>query len=377
MSETLHNQKLRLAAAKAMASLALAGTLAQSAEARPDSAASLEAAPARLVNPDKLPGHNIRVSNETVNKLRGSTVVVGRQFGGQGQFQHWGTGVVVGELGDKILVQVAAHQVLNNKEGYLNIPGKKAVDYLNATTDKFNIGDPTITDVEQRMDNPIGDVDGITVSTTAKDVALLRVARRSLPAAGGGVATPIDSKLRLGNSMEKNSRPYKAKLIPGQEVAVFGVPLASGFKPVMNKGVFIKRLKVHNDSGEDNTYQLVDVVGIKSSSSDKDGCNFSGSGGSFAADIKGETFVSGPLSRRINWKYDHKVVNWEGYNVAQARAELKNKWIRMQKMTGVNLSSFDTICQYSVVDGEMAALKNSFGDYLKMGIDEPATGSLP
>ena len=187
MSETLHNRKLRLAAAEAMTSLALVGALAQPAEAKPDLAAGSEAAPARLISPDKLPGHNIRVSNETLNKLRGSTVVLGRQLGGDGRFGHWGTGVVVGELEDKVLVQVSAHQVLKNKEGYLNIPGKKAVDYFNLTADKFVIGDPTVVDAEQRMANPIGEVDAIAVSATANDAALLRVSRRSLPADGGAM----------------------------------------------------------------------------------------------------------------------------------------------------------------------------------------------
>lgn len=378
MSETLHNRKLRLAAAEAMTSLALVGALAQPAEAKPDLAAGSEAAPARLISPDKLPGHNIRVSNETLNKLRGSTVVLGRQLGGDGRFGHWGTGVVVGELEDKVLVQVSAHQVLKNKEGYLNIPGKKAVDYFNLTADKFVIGDPTVVDAEQRMANPIGEVDAIAVSATANDAALLRVSRRSLPADGGATITPIDSKLRLDNPTERQSGAYEPKPVPGQQVAVFGVPIASGYKPVMNKGTFIKRIRIHNDSGSDNTYRLVDIVGIKSSSPDKDGCNFSGSGGSFAADIKGKPFVSGPSSRRINWKYDPGVVKWEGYNLTQTRAVLKNKWAKVQKMTGVNLSSFDTICEYSVLGSEeMTALKNSFGDYLQPEIGEPATGGSP
>lgn len=387
MAEKLNldnKSRLALRGAKAMTAVALFGGLSANAEAKADTPGHAEAAPVKLINPDKLPGHNINVSKEAFKHLKDATVFVFKKYP-DGTLTPAGTGVRLGGPGERY-IRISAHQardVTNMPDGILNLPDNPdgAFDYIQNTDTKYFIGDPNVPDVSQRMLNPLGVADGLTISTKAKDLALLRISEKMPDAAEPNTFDSLDKIVPLDYSLESDPN-YKP--VPGQKVALFGMPLSNKYIPMSATGTFIKRVKIINENNKGT--RLVDYVGIKGNSKPSNPrantCNIGSSGMHYTANVKGRIMVSGPESRTISLKYDPKNPSWtysDGTPIPMAEKLKASKryWAEIKNQTGVNIDPFDRICIFEVPGSEMRALTTNFGNYPKAGIGEPAKGGTP
>jgi hypothetical protein len=151
---------------------------------------------------------------------------------------------------------------------------------------------------------------------------------------------------------------------------VFGVPQAANFEPVMGKGVYLGRFTYRNKNG---STRLMDYAALNTQGINYDACNFGASGSVFAANINGgkEVFTSGPLSVRYNVRYDPYNTAYipppEGSGIQPGVAynlEVEREWWSyLQTTTGINLSSFDTVCGYTVVEDLLPGLVAGIGQY--------------
>lgn len=387
MSEKLNpndKSKLALRGAKAMTAVALFGGLSASAEAKTDTIGSAETVPVKLINPDKLPGRNINVSQEAITRLKEATVFVFKKLP-DGSLVPAGTGVRVGRA-DERYVRITAHQArdaTNVPDGIINLPDNTAgaFDYIQNTPVKYYIGDPNVSDFAQRMLNPIGEAKNLAVSTEGKDLALLRISDNLPESVGTNTFNSLEKIIPLDYSLE-NDPSYKP--IPGQKVALYGLPLSNNYKPQSAVGTFIKRVNVKNEKNRGT--RLVDYVGIKGNSKPSnpqaETCNIGSSGMHYTANVRGRIMVSGPESRTISLKYDPKNPAWTYYDgtpipMSEKIRTTKKLWSEIKKQTRVNIDSFDRICIFSVPGGEMEALKNSFGVFPKTALGEPDKGEAP
>jgi hypothetical protein len=208
-------------------------------------------------------------------------------------------------------------------------------------------------------------IDGLSINTNYKDLALLRPAS---PAQKGG-SMPGRSFDNIPAISLKISE--KAPL-PGEQVALYGVPGANNFEPVIGTGTYIGRLREpmrKNQSPDSISYKLLDVVIINPDAPNKDSCNF-GASGSMA--MRADGSMLGPLSGRINGGYGPNKEFQNGAAFLGETPEMFNSWTNhIENSLRVKLPKEKdmTLCFYTVLDkttlGNLVAGFNTFAPDLK------------
>lgn len=320
-----------------------------------------------------LPGYEKVLKPEAREKLSASTVKVAFRHKGYNGYDPgvWVancTGVKVNANGGSY-VSTAAHCLQNitaKDNGLFNKPADqpKAYDFAKiADSARIEYG-IFKSDNAQNLTRPIGIVDGISVSMRGHDAALFSI-RPTEEGAGVFEAMPA------ANFATKQEQALPRPKL-GQKVALFGVPEAIGSRPLSGTGRYLGRIQisVRSDTHDQIDTALVDIVGIKPKSIKEDACNFSASGSSFSATVKGNaTYFSGPLSRRVNSIYDPYIMDQRDRTAM--RGDVRNEiddaemtrqiW---QSKLRVDGDPFETFCAYEPnLPNTYDHLVNGFGVY--------------
>ncbi len=318
-----------------------------------------------LSSVESLPGKNIKISTRAQQHLSNATVKIVRRAKltqaekDQGKtpfpWEDNCTGVKITD-GDKTYISTALHCFGNDtgsQRGHIyasSYPRQpKALDFINSGWNEYAIQDPH---VDPKARQTIGRVTGIAASTNGYDAALLKIKSVSF-----GTKAPRSFNQLPSLSDQKD----KLRPTPGQEVGLYGVPQASGSKPVKGKGTYVGRAY-----GSDGI--LVDIVGISAEQPNQDTCNFGASGSSFISEVDGKEIVSGALSWRSNrtfdsGKYGKQVANWEALSTSLA-SDIRKYGDKDSNGVDLTSSDFTTLCGYTVLpDRALNQMEDGFGRY--------------
>lgn len=359
--------------ATAAATVALAGAIEVPTSAIDEASAASKT----MAKPKQLPGAGVTVKDATKEKLQQSTVkILARWKGYEGDWYETCTGTKVNAVGAEY-VATAAHcfgEATGAESGLIDTQNNsssqepKALDFLHASPLEYAISDPLLSS-DQRKQTPLGIVEGIAIGVQGTDWALLKVRPTDVGEAQIQPRTFNDiAPFPYTSGLARKQQP-----VAGQQVALFGVPSASQNVPVPAKGTYLGRAKTYNSFGKPVAF---DYVGIKPKTPDRDTCNFGASGSSFSADVyDGKVaFVSGPLSRRLNTKYDpyspQYYVDGEPNSIVQdmTRLNIEAGMRTLENDLKVSLKSFTTICGFSVARPKktintLGDLVGAFGHY--------------
>jgi hypothetical protein len=353
-------QRAVKAGATAMTFAALGGVISPAAKAEHSTAAGKrEAAKSKLRDPHELPGLRTHLGQETLNKIKNSTIEVGYRPKANPSFAESGgnwqpncTGVKVSLPGQKDpFIMTAAHCFGNITGAYYGVfkdthnPKNRAENFTALSPVDFAILDPDEIDLNQRMSQPVAIIDGISIDTDNKDVALLHPVPQ--------LKSPIDSITSQGirNFADIPAIPLSvAEKAPvqGTPVALYGEPQAGNFEPIAGTGVYLGRVWYDTPkspgSGSDSTVRRqLDLVGINPPTPDKDNCNY-GTSGSMALLPNGK--LLGNLTLRTSHGYG------ADKRMQPPDSQDFDSFVRPQWELALNVKfdSFDTICGYTVMD---------------------------
>lgn len=298
-----------------------------------------------------LPGYKINVGPEMRKQLMDSTVEVIKHNppnADTAPMPWFGncTGVKVlmpGQMDPMIMT--AAHcfsEATGIKYGdFANpaAPTDTAENFMNAEYYEVGIVDPQ-SPWSTREQGPLLGIGGISISTHHKDVALLS------PFTGKGGPSPSGQDSRTFEQIPAINFKVAEHLAPGEQVALYGVPQAANFTPVIGTGRYIGRVHFSEyvyDTGPETSSRMLDIVAVNPNNPTADACNF-GASGSLA--MRSDGSMLGPLSIRLNKGY-----STPNTNQALDSPNFNNYWRTEWEMeTGIDLENYSTICAYTVLD---------------------------
>jgi hypothetical protein len=327
--------------------------------------------------PDQLPGSKIGVSRAARILLAESTVKIYENYqpstgiGTASIPQGWCTGIKVRLPDNSTGISIAAHcfeaetGVRNGRLQASTYPQAPALDFFNRAFETYTIDDP-LQPVSIRQ--PLATVDGIAISTRSTDAALLKVAP---PVKADPNLVP---PLRSYNQLSSFSYSRKTHLIPGQQVGLFGVPGSNNDLPVSSTGIYLGRVNDKEYENGTTATQLLDIVLTHPDQPYNDACYYGSSGSSFVASqtVNGkhsQAAISGPLSMRINSKYDPYLVNngtatTQKAIIQQALTYDNMKRLQIEHQLRVAINPQDTLCEYTVVQQPTKpVLEGAFGHF--------------
>jgi len=218
-------------------------------------------------------------------------------------------------------------------------PNDTAENFINAEYYEVGIVDPQ-SPWETREQGPLLGIGGISISTHHTDVALLA------PFTGKGGPSPSGQDSRTWEQIPAINFKVAQHLIPGEQLALYGVPQAANFSPVIGTGRYIGRVHFTEyvyDGSTETSSRMLDIVAINLNNPTADACNY-GASGSLA--MRADGSMLGPLSIRLNKGY-----STPNTNQAVDSPDFNNYWRTNWEMeTGVDLENYSTICAYTVLD---------------------------
>ncbi|MGI9028194.1 MAG: hypothetical protein ACR2FM_05155 [Candidatus Saccharimonadales bacterium] len=302
--------------------------------------------------PSSLRGYERPLNPEARQSLTDSTLKIAKRYKGSDRWEQHCTGVKVTTGADNY-VSTAAHCFKEftgaDTEGLLDGPSDqpKAFNIISRTADfyDFAVFDPRLP---KGLRQPLAIIDGISISNRTQDRALLSVHPTEVSANTANFRS-FDQITAQPLALEQ--KKAVARPAPGQKVALFGVPVANGDRQLAGIGRYVGRLRFQHKNGGT---EYADVVGIKPKRIDQDTCNYGASGSSYSATAGNATYVSGPLSKRLNSIWDPPDID-NKTDFSEQRGDVTNeisnneRWRAIyQQRLNVDLSSFSTICTYSV-----------------------------
>jgi hypothetical protein len=304
----------------------------------------------------KLPGFSLDVTKKERSELASSTLKLTERYYSSQQpnpnpWYDTCTLLDVSIPGVSTTYGLTANHCFGNITGahtgsFINPSDRKqtALNYIYASTTQFDIVDPLVPP-SQRNNFPIGEVTGISADTQGVDQALLQIglpnkADQTAPYNGERPfqdvpAVPITKMVMAG-----------VKPVIGQEVAMYGIPGASGNTPVIATGRYIGRYILlgalnGNEQGGALTRAL-DIVVVPADSPQKDACEHGSSGGS-AVTSTGQFFND--LSYRLSTGYGSQ----HRYDPSSDTATYDQTMIpSIEKALKVKIPLGDTVCGFSV-----------------------------
>lgn len=283
---------------------------------------------------DSLEAYGSKITPEQRERLRVATVEVGkRQKGSAEPWQLTCTATKVSN-GSEVFVMSATHCFTGDLP---QVSGKGGggikMDALNITDTslfEYAILDPKIDHTERPTAEPMARVSALALDMYASDLALLRI---------DSSTTTDEYTEHPAVSFGEFSSVLMAP-VPGEQTALYSLPSASNFEPVVSTGVYLGRVDA---STEVSLYSSkLDIVAVWPSSAAEDACNFGASGSSaiFAGGV-----VSGPLSFRNNAN---------GFGSADERQPEDTGGMHyrliLEQQLGLDLTDVPTICGYSQPD---------------------------
>ena len=282
-----------------------------------------------LKSVESLPGYEKSISPEKQSRFKKSVIKIGVRDPKLPE-SSWGgncTGTKV-TIGSETRVLTAAHCISTTGQewsaftGDPGLPGPNVLnvtDYLSSEYAVFGSSDfalPSNKTGHSEVESIVKDID------RTADFALLKVVPGN---------DEFDQLPAIDITQLENIAP-----LPGQEVALFGIPEASGNSPIETKGRYLGR--VPSTSGLSTT---VDLVGIMAPEPGEDACNY-GASGSIAMFAEGG--FTGPLTARSNQGYGKES---RIYAPDSSEFGVKDR-LKLEEQLNLDLSKFTTICSYSV-----------------------------
>ncbi len=337
------------------ATTALSGLAAPAAFAKqtPAKAAAHETVRSTPREPQELPGLKIHLGQETLNKIKDSTLELGLRTKGDTNSVYMPNCTAVKVLipGHKEpYIMTAAHcfgNITGVPYGVFSDslhPSYKAEEFSAVSPLEYVVLDPQ-TGYETRVATPLAAIDKISIDTNNRDVALLHP-----------VIPPAAQKGPLLVRSFENIPAIPLKIaekapIQGTPVALYGEPQANGFEPIATTGVYLGRVSYSTDpvigSGPNipGTVRQMDLVGINPSTPEEDNCNY-GTSGSMALLPNGQ--LLGNLTLRTNSGYGPEKFMQPPDNIDFDKY-YRDIWAQQ---LNVNLDGFTTICGYTVMDSQ-------------------------
>lgn len=344
--------KAMKAGAIVFSGLALGAASAPSANAESEGHIRLpdqEVIQPRLKNIVELPGYKIRIGPEALIKLRSSTVEIIKNAPISESESFWYpncTGVKVTIPGSTDpYIMTAGHcfsELTGNKYGLFTdpeSPGSKAKNYFNRALAPISVADPLLS-YDQRIKRPLATINGLSINTNNKDLALLRVAQK------GG---PVDMGRSFDQIPSVDLKISEKAPIPGEQIGLFGVTAANNFELVSGIGRYIGRVRIPIENKNDLTpqYKLQDIVAINPDGPSKDVCNFGGSG---LLGKRKDGSLLGPLAGRLNGGYGPNREFQNGAEFLGETPEMYAYWSDfVQKALRVDVQGY-TLCFFTVLD---------------------------
>jgi hypothetical protein len=311
----------------------------------------------RLKTIEQMPGYELKVTPEQRREQRAAVVqiVTQSEAGGVGTTQgpvswnQWCTGYRVRIPGTPSpYIMSSAHcfeSATGSSDGVLSdptAPQNKAENFISVGNMQYAITVPN-TFTDSPYTKSIFPIDGISVDTDNKDVALMRMIPPSPPLGDPGNTQEDNFGYLPAIPMSK----FKGNPIPGEEASLLGISQADGAVLESGTGRYFGRVTLDSTDLEGNLVtRKLDIVGIKANLPAADVCNF-GDSGSEAQFATGS--YTGPLSVRFNFGYGsgrNKIWQQEDYNARMGnRIDVRS----IEEQTGVSAKGFTTLCAYTVM----------------------------
>lgn len=366
-----HNARKLIASLGVIAAFAGSPETAQADTERSPDSPSLEMKSVKYAKPEKLPGYDIRISQEAREQLSESTLKIVKRYPAYvdtpaGEWFDSCTAVKV-RVGDETFISSAAHCFSDElnliKSGVLSkyaFPGHRALNFSQASPLEYGIMDPL---QKTKPRTAIALAKGPVLNTRMSDWALLKAEPLKTD-----IAQRTESSIPAVEFIED-----KTKLVPGQEVGLYGVPGANNNRPVAGRGRYLGRIwQGPRDLGKEGkpiipAGRWLRIVGIKPSQPYSDSCNFGASGSSFVAEIDGQAYASGPLSVRINEKYDPYLLNGhQKKSLKTAIVGAREQRSIIEQELKIDTSSFTTLCGYTdETESGAKDMQNGFESFYK------------
>lgn len=274
---------------------------------------------------EDLTAYESHVSPEQRELLSAATVEIGKRL--RGTADTWQLSCTATKVtnGSEAFVMSAAHCFI----GDLPSTGKGGIpDALNITdysSYEYAILDPNTKTSRRPESEPLALATAVTIDESMSDMALLRVEATPNGTFDKLPAVSFESFTSLGHSPA-----------PGEQAALYAIPAASNFTPVIGVGTYLGRIQGNGMS--QNSYEL-DLVAVRPENETEDPCMF-GASGSSAVFAGGR--VSGALSIRNNTGYGtSRTVISEDIGGMTAR-------LLMESELGLDLGEVTTVCGFSV-----------------------------
>jgi hypothetical protein len=292
----------------------------------------------------ELPGFGHEVKPEDSELFRSATVkIVKRARNGNDNWYESCSGLKV-NIGNDAYVATAGHcftPAFNKGGGSDSDPSTGrglARNIKNADPNEYAVALPDAagTHYDSVDVSPVSDISW----TFINDVALLRITKDATQAFTSTPAVPYEKYY------DETSKP-----VAGESVKVFALPSAAFGKTLTGEGKYLGRIEMPDDG------RTVDVVGLtNATTAAEDACNY-GASGSIAVTASGH--ATGPLSFRNSSEFKPNApVNGSDDISADTIRRLK-----MQELTGVDMTEFKTVCEYAVPsEGMLTQLLAGFKD---------------
>jgi hypothetical protein len=186
-------------------------------------------------------------------------------------------------------------------------------------------------------------LDGISVDTDNKDIALLRM----IPPAPGLDDPTNTQEDNFGYLPAIPISEFSGNPIQGEQASLLGISTADGGILKSGTGRYFGRVTLDSPDPQGNMVsRRLDIIGIKAKSPAKDVCNY-GDSGSIAQFATGS--YTGPLSLRFNFGYRKgktKIWQEEDYD---ARTHNRLSVRSIEEQTGISAKGYTTLCAYTVI----------------------------
>lgn len=297
-----------------------------------------------------LPGFGTIVSADQREKLADSSLkIIKRNKGSNDEWQPWCSANKV-IIDGTAFVETAGHCF--EEQGRIIIPGKGGPEDLAYDIAPLSTADYAVVAPQPEAAQtypaallPLAYASGITINLGGTDVALIKPDTQSRPVATDGGVTRFDELTAL-DSPQSLGAPT-----PGQEVALQGMPTASGHVRVQAVGINLGRASFSDH------YGFLEAVGVRDiTSPGQDPCSY-GSSGSQGWLADGHR--TGPLSRRNNNTFAERENPGDS-----PRLDQENR-LKLEQQLHLNLGEFSTVCMFEIADSTiLTALVKAMGHYL-------------
>lgn len=341
-----HRNKWRMGKAVAGAALALAAG-GEKAEAAIDTPASL-LAPQALIEPgpqaqipelpvnlrrvENLPGYGSKITPEIRKQLSDSTVKIIRRHKEYPYWMEWCTATKV-KIGREVFLTSAKHCFKQEGWERLRLPSltnTPAVNLAPISEFEYAVADPgpKKKGYPTEISPAIAKITGIMVDpNNPNDLALLKPDISDINK-GPSVFNDIPAL----DIMKLSKEP-----VPGEEVALYGLPANTNHKPVAGKGIYLGSSTMSFAHGA-----KIAFVGIKAKDQTHDSCLFGASGSSGKTK---DTVFSGLAFRNNTYYYGKDSTRHPLDNSEESAAYWRTE---IEKATGVEARDFTTVCMFTV-----------------------------